>query len=79
MKDIFSLIFLLWYLAKIFLILIGSVTLRIFKSPVLLSQDEILVPFFLCEPFERVNLLSSGKTALTLRPELSHVCDVDLS
>lgn len=34
---------------------------------------------FLCEPLEHVNLLSSGKTALTLHPELSDVCSVELS
>lgn len=36
--------------------------------------------FFLkFEPLEHVNMLSSGKTALTLRPALSEVCGVQLS
>lgn len=35
--------------------------------------------FFLCENFEHVNPPFSGKTALTLHPELSEVCGVELS
>lgn len=62
-----------------FLVSVGNTTLRILNSFVFFYPKMRFFYICLCEAFEHINLLTSGKTALAPHPEFSDVCSVELS